>query len=70
MRRPHQYFNDFDEASSAMLMDVDDNEDMIMGDGLLTHVATKLQDADFFNSFEDDFDDAEIRVRVWINWGF
>ncbi|KAL5712119.1 hypothetical protein ACHQM5_014320 [Ranunculus cassubicifolius] len=60
MRRPQQYFNDFDEASTAMLMDVDDSDDMIMGDGLLTHVETKLQDADFFNSFEDDFDDADI----------
>ncbi|KAL5712120.1 hypothetical protein ACHQM5_014321 [Ranunculus cassubicifolius] len=61
MRRHQEkpYFSDYEDSS---MMDMDDNDvfDML-GDGIV-HAAetTKLKDADFFNSFEDDFDDSDI----------
>ncbi|KAK4264253.1 hypothetical protein QN277_025460 [Acacia crassicarpa] len=51
---------EIEEAGSVMAMDVDDIDPFDMfGEGLIC-VDNKLADADFFNSFEDDFDDSDI----------
>ncbi|CAA7042865.1 unnamed protein product [Microthlaspi erraticum] len=67
MRRPmilDHFFDDMDDLgeSMAMPMDVDDDYDepMEMFGGGLFSSAKKLKDANFFNSFEDDFDDSDI----------
>nr|GLL41228.1 small acidic protein 1 [Ipomoea trifida] len=57
------YFADLDEQGSTMAMDVDDVEALeIFGEGPLGGPTEhhRLADADFFNSFEDDFDDSDI----------
>ena len=55
---------DMDEVGSSMAMDVDDVDALDMfSDNLGAPIScfdTKLADADFFNSFADDFDDADI----------
>ncbi|KAI9086389.1 hypothetical protein K1719_031473 [Acacia pycnantha] len=49
-----------EESGSVMAMDVDDFEPLDMfGEGLM-YADNKLADADFFNSFDDDFDDSDI----------
>ncbi|KAM7462326.1 hypothetical protein LguiA_030447 [Lonicera macranthoides] len=57
-----EYFADDQEASTAM--DVDDDVDVLdfFGDGPIAgdHHHVRLADADFFNSFTDDFDDSDI----------
>ncbi|XP_065862931.1 small acidic protein 1 [Euphorbia lathyris] len=60
--RPMQmdFFADMDEQGSTVAMDVDDVDPLeIFGEGVI-NVDNKLADADFFNNFEDDFDDADI----------
>lgn len=52
-------FGDMDEQGSTMAMDVDDVDPLeILGDSVIAD--NKLSDADFFNSFADDFDDSDI----------
>ncbi|KAH7521925.1 hypothetical protein FEM48_Zijuj07G0083600 [Ziziphus jujuba var. spinosa] len=47
------------EQGSTMAMDVDDVDPLeVLGEGVVSD--NKLADADFFNSFEDDFDDSDI----------
>ncbi|KAF3457521.1 hypothetical protein FNV43_RR02179 [Rhamnella rubrinervis] len=54
-----EFFGDMGEQGSTMAMDVDDVDPLeILGEGVVSD--NKLADADFFNSFEDDFDDADI----------
>ncbi|CAE6198827.1 unnamed protein product [Arabidopsis arenosa] len=60
--RPMQLdmLSEMDDAGSSMAMDVDDLEAMeIFSEGGGAS-ESKLADADFFNKFEDDFDDAGI----------
>ncbi|XP_060173809.1 small acidic protein 1 [Lycium barbarum] len=56
------YLADMEEQGSTMAMDVDEvdaidifGENPLGGEHLL-----RLADADFFNSFHDDFDDSDI----------
>ncbi|XP_054793988.1 small acidic protein 1-like [Prosopis cineraria] len=57
---PMDLFGEMDEQGSAMAMDVDDVDSLdIFGEGVIV-ADNKLADADFFNSFEDDFDDTDI----------
>ncbi|KAL1220334.1 Small acidic protein 1 [Cardamine amara subsp. amara] len=52
---------EMDDAGSSMAMDVDELEAMeILSEGGLIS-ENKLADAEFFNKFEDDFDDADIK---------
>ncbi|PIA40103.1 hypothetical protein AQUCO_02500077v1 [Aquilegia coerulea] len=60
MRPSPMFMFDMDEHPSNMMMDVDDNDTLEMLAEGGYHVETKLTDSDFFNSFEDDFDDADI----------
>lgn len=54
------FFGDMDDQPSTMAMDVDDVDPLeIYGEGVIS-VDSKVADADFFNSFEDDFDDSDI----------
>ncbi|XP_019059001.1 PREDICTED: small acidic protein 1-like [Tarenaya hassleriana] len=51
---------EMEDQGSTMAMDVDEADAMEMfGEGLIS-AESKLADADFFNSFEDDFDDTDI----------
>lgn len=53
------YFGDMEDQGSTMAMDVDDVDPLeILGDSVIAD--NKLSDADFFNSFQDDFDDSDI----------
>ncbi|OMO95287.1 hypothetical protein COLO4_16007 [Corchorus olitorius] len=55
---PMEFMVDPDDQGSAM--DVDDVDPLeIFGEGAIP-IDNKLADADFFNNFEDDFDDADI----------
>ena len=59
---PLDFFADMDDHGStvAMDVDVDDVEALeLLGEGPII-IDNKLADADFFNSFEDDFDDTDI----------
>lgn len=57
---PMDYFADLEEQSSRVAMEVDDVDPLEMfGEGVLSG-DSKLADADFFNSFGDDFDDTDI----------
>lgn len=60
------YLADLEDQGSTMAMDIDDVEALeIFGEGpLLGSDHLRLADADFFNSFQDDFDDSDI------NWKF
>ncbi|KAF3622475.1 hypothetical protein BC332_31251 [Capsicum chinense] len=52
-----------DQGTTTMAMDVDDVDAIDMfGEGPLGAVGEhpRLTDADFFNSFQDDFDDSDI----------
>ena len=54
------FFAEMDEQASTVAMDVDDVDPLeIFGEGVI-NVDNKLADADFFNNFADDFDDADI----------
>lgn len=56
---PMDFFGDMDDQGSTMAMDVDDVDTLeSFADGVIGE--NKLADADFFNSFEDDFDDTDI----------
>lgn len=58
---PVDYFAELEEQGSTMAMDVDDVEALeIFGEGPLAVDHHRLADADFYNSFEDDFDDSDI----------
>ncbi|XAR62713.1 hypothetical protein NMG60_11017570 [Bertholletia excelsa] len=58
---PVDFFPDLDDHGSAAAMDVDDVDSLdVFGDGPLGGGEARLADADFFNSFEDDFDDSDI----------
>ena len=50
------------EESLSMAMDVDDdNSFKFLGDRVIaSNMKLTITDADFFNSFEDDFDDSSI----------
>ncbi|TQD85457.1 hypothetical protein C1H46_028980 [Malus baccata] len=53
------FFSDMDDQGSTMAMDVDDVDPIeAFNEGIMSE--SKLADADFFNSFHDDFDDTEI----------
>ncbi|GFS28379.1 Small acidic protein [Actinidia chinensis var. chinensis] len=59
---PVDFFADMDDHGStvAMDVDVDDVEALeLLGEGPII-IDNKLADADFFNSFDDDFDDTDI----------
>ncbi|CAI0436850.1 unnamed protein product, partial [Linum tenue] len=59
--RPMQmdFFAEMEEQGSTVAMDVDDVDPLEMfSEGMMNE--SKLADADFFNSFEDDFDDSDI----------
>ncbi|KAG5560493.1 hypothetical protein RHGRI_003719 [Rhododendron griersonianum] len=57
---PVDYFAEMEDHGSSMAMDVDDNEALEMfGEGPISF-DNKIADADFYNSFEDDFDDTDI----------
>lgn len=54
------FFAEMEEQGSTVAMDVDDVDPLeILGEGVIS-AENKLADADFFNSFEDDFDDSDI----------
>ncbi|TXG72461.1 hypothetical protein EZV62_001040 [Acer yangbiense] len=60
--RPMQmeFFGEMEEQASTVAMDVDDVDPLeIFGEGVIS-MDNKLADADFFNKFDDDFDDADI----------
>ncbi|CAI9117981.1 OLC1v1019478C1 [Oldenlandia corymbosa var. corymbosa] len=62
MKPPMDFFADLDEHS-AVAMDLDDADslDFFGGEGPLAALEHhRLADADFFNSFQDDFDDSDI----------
>lgn len=54
------YFQELEEQGSTMAMDVDDEALEMFGEAPITFDHHRLADADFFNSFEDDFDDSDI----------
>lgn len=55
-----EFFAELEEQGSTVAMDVDDVDPLeILGEGVIS-AENKLADADFFNSFEDDFDDSDI----------
>lgn len=55
-----EFFGDMEDQGSTVAMDVDDVDPLeIFGEGVIS-IDNKLADADFFNKFEDDFDDADI----------
>lgn len=57
---PMEYYAELDDQGATVAMDVDDVDPLeIFGEGVIS-VDNKLADADFFNSFEDDFDDSDI----------
>ncbi|XP_010023791.2 small acidic protein 1 [Eucalyptus grandis] len=58
---PMDYFAELEDQGTTVAMDVDDVDplEIFGGEGVLS-VDNKLADADFFNAFEDDFDDADI----------
>ncbi|KAI8537779.1 hypothetical protein RHMOL_Rhmol09G0051200 [Rhododendron molle] len=56
---PVDLYADLEDPNSTMAMDVDDVDAEFFGEGPLVS-DNKLADADFFNSFQDDFDDADI----------
>ncbi|XP_076904366.1 small acidic protein 1-like [Bidens hawaiensis] len=60
---PVEMFGEMEEQASSVAMDVDDVDALdIFGEGPLAAVDHhRLVDSDFFNSFEDDFDDADIK---------
>ncbi|VFQ63287.1 unnamed protein product [Cuscuta campestris] len=63
LKMKHFELADMDELGSTVAMDVDEVEALdIFSDGPLGGTADhhRLADADFFNSFEDDFDDLDI----------
>ncbi|KAJ1397931.1 hypothetical protein SESBI_31412 [Sesbania bispinosa] len=53
-------FGEMEDQVSTMAMDVDDVDPLeIFAEGVIS-ADNKLADADFFNTFQDDFDDADI----------
>lgn len=55
-----EFFGEMEEQGATVAMDVDDVDPLeIFGEGVIS-IDNKLADADFFNSFADDFDDADI----------
>ncbi|KAH7856773.1 hypothetical protein Vadar_005464 [Vaccinium darrowii] len=57
---PDEYVAEVEDPGMTMAMDVDDFEALEMfGEGLI-HAGNRIADADFFNSFEDDFDETDI----------
>lgn len=55
-----EFFGDMEDQGATEAMDVDDVDPLeIFGEGIIS-IDNKLADADFFNKFEDDFDDADI----------
>ena len=57
---PMDLFGEMEEQVSTMAMDVDDVDPLeIFAEGVIS-ADNKLADADFFNSFQDDFDDTDI----------
>ncbi|XP_020240092.1 small acidic protein 1 [Cajanus cajan] len=60
MMRAMELFGEMEEQVSAMAMDVDDVDPLeIFAEGVMA-ADNKLADADFFNTFQDDFDDSDI----------
>ncbi|XXG42737.1 hypothetical protein AAC387_Pa01g2937 [Persea americana] len=52
-------FLDLEDPGLTVGMDVDDADTLDLLSG--TILDNKLADSDFFNSFEDDFDDSDIK---------
>ncbi|KAL7613623.1 small acidic protein 1 [Lactuca sativa] len=59
---PAELYVEMEDQASTMEMDVDDAEalDIFREGPLDTADHHRLTDSDFFNSFEDDFNDADI----------
>lgn len=62
---PIDFFAELEDHGTTVAMDVDDAEALEIfsggGEGPLATVDHhRLADADFFNSFQDDFDDSDI----------
>jgi len=58
--RTMDLFGEEMEDQITMAMDVDDVDNFdILAEGIAVN-ESKVADADFFNSFQDDFDDADI----------
>lgn len=58
--RAMDLFGEMEEQITTMAMDVDDVDNFeVLADGIIGN-DSKVADADFFNSFQDDFDDADI----------
>ncbi|XP_004496569.1 small acidic protein 1-like [Cicer arietinum] len=58
--RAMDLFGEMEDQITSMAMDVDDVEQFeMLADGVIV-TDHKLTDSDFFNSFQDDFDDADI----------
>lgn len=55
-----EFFGDMEDQGATEAMDVDDVDPLeIFSEGVIS-IDNKPADADFFNKFEDDFDDADI----------
>ncbi|GAB2290135.1 hypothetical protein Dimus_024419 [Dionaea muscipula] len=69
MKQPQGDFPlDMEKHGSMSAMNLDDSEPLDpFGNGLMHSNNHKLVDSDFFNSFEDDFDDFDIKfsLRSW-----
>ncbi|XP_004497783.1 small acidic protein 1 [Cicer arietinum] len=58
--RAMDLFGEMEDQITSMAMDVDDVEQFeMLADGVIVS-DHKLADSDFFNSFQDDFNDADI----------
>ncbi|XP_058101413.1 small acidic protein 1-like [Magnolia sinica] len=58
MKPSPTYLFDMDDPGSTVGMDVDDADPLDILSGAVSD--NRLADADFFNSFQDDFDDSDI----------
>ncbi|XP_024630994.1 small acidic protein 1 [Medicago truncatula] len=60
MRTMDLFGEEMEDQITTMAMDVDDVDNFdILSEGISVN-ESKVADADFFNSFQDDFDDADI----------
>lgn len=60
MRTMDLFGEEMEDQITTMAMDVDDVDNFdILSEGIAVN-DSKVADADFFNSFQDDFDDADI----------
>jgi len=60
MRTMDLFGEEMEDQITTMAMDVDDVDNFdILSEGISVN-ESKVADADFFNSFQDDFDDSDI----------